>query len=450
MDVGEFVVRESSILPIIFPLRDSYRPLMRTLTITIALLLFAGSGMTAQSDVAPPEILLRDSCGGWAYDLVLYDTAVGSSGLSSVELVPDRPGEVLLLMLDTLWSGADSLRLRVELAAGLGTSGGRLVVADVAGNRDSIRLDFQYRSPSFSDTALLLIDVGRNERRTATLRIANPGRHPMLVERLRFRSGRHFSVVGTGPGGASFRSVAPGDTTDYLVLLTQGIARVYDDTLVVTIDCRTYEIPVGATLGRPLLAVTNLDFWQVLIGSEECTDLRITNPGSDTVYISAIEVGGGEYRFDTAAIPFLPDRVGPGGSIDVPICFLPRRLGLLLGTVTFVSSAADTVAVVARLVGIGVNSFNSAGFDSEGRELQITVVPQQRYLTVVSEDRSRDLESFRLFTMRGQEVQIEGVELIGQGWWQIRLAGRLNIGMYYLQGESPGKEPLTVKFVVLE
>ena len=142
--------------------------------------------------------------------------------------------------------------------------------------------------------------------------------------------------------------------------------------------------------------------------------------------------------------------MAPGDTIVVPICFLPRRLGLLLGTVTFISSAADTVSVVARLVGIGVNSFASSGFDDEGRELQITVVPQQRFLTVVSGNRSLNLDDFRLYNLRGQEVEVSAVELIGDGWWQIRMAGRLNVGMYYLRAFGTDSPPLSVKFVVLE
>ena len=402
-------------------------------------------------DLLPPQIHAIDSCGGWSISIIVRDTAEGDMGLKSIVLLDDPAADVLVEFDTELVAGDTSASLRLSLREGVESAEIRLVAEDVAGNADTIPVRLERRLPVFIEPEISLFQVGRNEKRVYTLKITHASMSgPVLITRLRFRDGRHFSVSNLLPGGYVEMPVEPGDTARFDVRFMQGLAESYDDTLVVTVDCVDWEIPVHATTGTPLLAVNNLDFWQVLIGSEMCTGLSVYNPGTDTVYISAIEVGGGEYRFDTAAIPFLPDRVAPGDTIVVPICFLPRRLGLLLGTVTFISSAADTVSVVARLVGIGVNSFASSGFDDEGRELQITVVPQQRFLTVVSGNRSLNLDDFRLYNLRGQEVEVSAVELIGDGWWQIRMAGRLNVGMYYLRAFGTDSPPLSVKFVVLE
>ena len=403
------------------------------------------------ADTAPPEIAFIDSCGADEFLLTIRDTSATDIGIASVRLEGADADRALIEPLGTLTPGDRLYSLRVRLAGGYDDAAVRIVAEDVAGNADSVDLTLRRRLPTLSNDSLDLPEVGRREVRNRTITITNRSSDAwMRVDRLDLRVGRYFGIDKINDGTVLGLPLAPGEAFSALITFNQGIDSLYHDTLMVTIDCIDYLIPIHATTGTALLKLGNLDFFQVLIGTEECLMLPISNPGTDTTYISAIEVRGGEYRFDTTAIPFLPDRVPPGATIEIPICFFPRRLGLLVGSVTFISTAADTTSVAAQLAGIGVNSFQTVGFDSEGRALQISVIPQEQELTVISADRSRDLTRFRLFNLRGEEIPITLIERVGRGWWHIRTRGRLIASMYYLQAIEEGKEPLVVKFVVLE
>ena len=406
---------------------------------------------TAQVDTAPPLITRSDSCGAREIFLEIRDTASTDDGLRVVRLVASQPDAVSLVEEVPVMEGDTLASVRVHLNSGFDESVVTVVAEDLAGNADSVTLRLLRRSPTISTSRIELLDVGQREDRTETITLTNGSTDAdMRVDEFRFTSGAYFDIRDIREGSFFGLPLEPGESAQFTLTFGRGVAREYSDTLIVTIDCLEYQIPLRATLGTARLSVENLDFWQVLIGTESCLMFPISNPGTDTTYISAIEILGGEYRFDTTAIPFLPDRIPPGATIEIPICFFPRRLGLLLGTVTFLSSAADTQSVTAQLAGIGVNSFTSVGFDSEGKLLQISVVPSEEQLTVVSADRSRDLSQFRLFNLRGEEIPIRLIELVGRGWWQIETDGRLIASLYYLQAIEEGKEPLVVKFVVLE
>ncbi len=429
-----------------------------TIAMILSLHIFAGVDTpstppphVASVDVRSPEISRVDSCGARELRLLVRDTAVDDQGIASVRVEGPDAGAVLLEPIVPLIPGDTIHPFRVALLDGVNEASIRLIAEDLAGNRDTLDLRLLRRYPRLSHDSLDLPTVGRREVRTRTITIDNPSSDAaMRVDRLDLRVGTYFGIDKINDGSFLGLPLNPGESFEAVITFNQGLDREYFDTLVVTIDCIDYLIPLHATLGVSRLALGNIDFWQVLLGTESCLMLPIWNPGTDTTYISAIEVRGGEYRFDTTAIPFLPDRVPPGDTIEIPVCFFPRRLGLLLGSVTFVSSAADTTSVSAQLAGIGVSSFASVGFDSDGKLLQISVVPQEQELTVISADRSRNLTSFRLFTLRGEEIPINLIELVGRGWWQIETRGRLIASMYYLQAIEEGKEPLVVKFVVLE
>lgn len=431
-------------------------------TILIAILLSAqahtGAGTTtttpsilSASDRQSPEIARVDSCGAGDIRLVVRDTAFNDRGIASVRVEGPDASSVLFEPRIPLIPGDRIFPFRVALLPGVDDASILLIAEDLAGNLDTLELRLLRRFPSLSNDSLDLLTVGRRETRNRTITILNPSSDAaMRVDRLDLRVGTYFGIDKINDGSFLGLPLNPGETFDALITFTRGLDREYFDTLVVTIDCIDYLIPLHATLGVSRLALGNIDFWQVILGTEKCVMMPIWNPGTDTTYISAIEVRGGEFRFDTTAIPFLPDRVPPGDTIEIPVCFFPRRLGLLLGSVTFVSSAADTTSVASQLAGIGVTTFTSVGFDSDGKLLQISVVPQEQELTVISADRSRDLTDFRLFNLRGEEIPITLIELVGRGWWQIQTRGRLIASMYYLQAIEAGKEPLVVKFVVLE
>lgn len=400
-------------------------------------------------DATPPEFSRIDSCGAVRITLLVLDTAATDERLSEISVVGE-PAGVSVRFDESFTEGDATAIVTVRLLEGYDAATVRIHARDRAGNADTAVIELGRVAPVFSGASLLFEEIPRNDRGEGRIVVSNTSnRFRVRIDSLRLTVGDRFSIDGFGRGGDFGYPMIPGDTFGIVLRFRPGLPRLNHDTLVIWIDCNPYRFPLEATVGIARLDVTNLDFWQVLIGSEECLQMTLLNPGTDTVRLTQIEVDG-EFRFDTTKIPDLPLDVAPGEEAEIPICFLPRRLGLLLGTVTIISSEVDSTGTVSELAGIGVNSFSSVGFDDEGRQLQVTVVPQRRRLTVVSADRDRKLAFFRLYNTRGQEIRLDAVDRIGRGWWGITTPERLDVGIYFLSTWEEGGEPLTVKFVVLE
>lgn len=397
-------------------------------------------------DVDPPRFVAAVGCGSDRPRYVVVDSGAGNEGIGSVRLDESASSNVLLNEETPLTPGAATHAVRLRLIDTTLDGEATLIAVDQAGNADTLVVPMGINLPTLSDTALFYELVRRSERRTLTLRLTNrSGRLPIRIDSVRTTPGSLFRIDGAPEGAV----IAPGETYDLDISFLSTFRRDAIDSAVIVIDCRRYVVRLRATMTAPRITVENIDFWQVIIGREVCATMRVDNVGGDTMTIRTIEVAGSDYRFDTADYPELPLHIGPGDTASIPICFTPRRLGLLLGTVTVISSAADTVSAVAQLVGIGVNSLTSTAFDDEGRELQISVVPQGTSLTVVSADRGRALNTFSLFTIKGEEVQLAEVDRIGEGWWHVTLERPLMSGMYFLRAVEPDVRPITVKFVVL-
>ncbi|MGE3800265.1 MAG: hypothetical protein AB7H80_04530, partial [Candidatus Kapaibacterium sp.] len=330
-------------------------------------------------------------------------------------------------------------------------SGLAVVIAeDLAGNRDTLQLELGITLPELSPAPLEMLSVRRNEKRVERVTIRNNSPNlPIVLDSLQLLPQSRFRIIGFGTGGASREEIPPGSSFEVEIFFQSALRGSFADTLFLWIDCEIYRIPLQAVMAQPLISMKNLDFFQVLIGTGSCDTLTLSNSGTDTLDISAIELGG-EYRFDTADIPDLPRKIPPGEDLEIPICFFPRRLGLQLGKVTVLSSAVNSDSGFASLLGIGVNSYTAVGFDGEENALQLAIVPQGDYLTVVATDRSRPLGVPSLYTIKGEQIQILDIDQIGEGWWQLQLPGRLTSGIYIFLAKAPTLPSFRVKFVVLE
>ena len=426
---------------------------MSTILLIFWLLTPFSEGSNSQSqflpDTTPPQIVAVSNCGAVQITLRALDTTEGDRGLQSLQILESNRA-ISVRFNGTFRIGDSSASVTIKLIDRSAVVRVHLVAVDLAGNADTLVLDLAEVIPSFTATKLFFEEIPRNDIGVERFVISNPSSNIALrIDSLRLLGAERFSIDGFGRGGPFGFDLIPGDTFGVQVTFTPGLPRTNRDTLVLYVDCLSYQFPIEATVGIARLDVVNLDFWQVLVGSEECLDITLINPGTDTVGLWTIDVDG-DYRFDTTQIPELPIYVAPLEVIRIPICFLPRRLGLQLGQVTFISSEVDTAGTVAELAGIGVNAFASTGFDDQGNRLQVTVVPQRRRLTVVSADRDQKLGRFKLYNVRGEELRLDEVELIGRGWWGITTPDRLDVGIYLLHTEAEGGESLTVKFVVLE
>jgi hypothetical protein len=408
------------------------------------------TGRPPAEDTFAPRNSIRFECGGSHANLSIVDSGADDTGLRRIAFVQERSVGVVPPMIPEFDPGTGRVSFTVSTPSGTASGRAVIIAEDLAGNADTIQINFLVNVPEVSVDSILMDGVKRTElrERPVTVRNVSP-LDRMVIDSLFLRSGQRFRLKNLGSGAVLGRNLLPGELFQTTVTFQSGLRGDFSDTLVCYVDCDSIVIPLRCVMARPIIELDYVDFWQVLVGGQKCLDMGLRNIGNDTLIVSAIEVGG-DYQFDTTALPDVPVRLIPSQAISVPVCFIPRQLGVQVGTVTVESNATNDGTAGTQLVGIGVNSVAAVGYDGNGDEVQLTVVSQGPFLTVVSADRSRDLTDFAIFNVRGEEIPYESVEKVGEGWWQVNLSGRLLNGLYYMFALSPNHPHVTVKFVVLE
>jgi Abnormal spindle-like microcephaly-assoc'd, ASPM-SPD-2-Hydin len=95
---------------------------------------------------------------------------------------------------------------------------------------------------------------------------------------------------------------------------------------------------------------TSISFGNVGLGASASQQFTLTSAGNASVKISQITLTGNGF---TVSTPPLPISLGGGQSLSVTVSFAPAAVGMVTGTVTVVSNASNSPAVVA-LSGTGV------------------------------------------------------------------------------------------------
>ena len=110
---------------------------------------------------------------------------------------------------------------------------------------------------------------------------------------------------------------------------------------------------IPATLqvsGAPVLAVEDtLQFPLTYVGAASTRGLEVSNPGTDSLTLTAFSIEGDDFRVLTEAML----RVAPGDSRTVPVRYEPTTSGESSGTLTVSSDAGDAIV---RLTGQAVEA----------------------------------------------------------------------------------------------
>lgn len=113
---------------------------------------------------------------------------------------------------------------------------------------------------------------------------------------------------------------------------TQNVESDFDrDTLIVKTACGEFKIGMDGVAAIPCITVADFDAGTLALNERACATpgLRITNPGSDTLIITAITgYNGTNFSVSNPTDPALPIRIAPKQFIDLKdICFQRADVG---------------------------------------------------------------------------------------------------------------------------
>jgi len=304
-------------------------------------------------DANPPHLSARKVCGKW--EVVTTEPGPFETGLRDV-------------WLDTSWSRNVTFQ-KVLIIRGdefsLGTlkvidplqpGRGRVIAEDLAGNRDTIELQISSDLVTLSRDSVYIRGAEVSTLYRNGVRVTNPNTDTMLLSDALLALRKGFLLEGT------YRNVAipPGGFVDIVVIFGTQVRGNQHDTLVLTINCTEWRIPLLATMGVPGIGTEDLDFGAVRKGKSRCLELHVRSTGETPLRLDSFRITARNFSvtraLDTVII------LAPGADTTIIVCFSPDSVGLFDGTVTFFGNA-DTTAV-GRLTGRGVYpALETAGYD---------------------------------------------------------------------------------------
>lgn len=167
------------------------------------------------------------------------------------------------------------------------------------------------------------------------LKVTNVSGDTVSLERTRILKGGYFTVV----GGALPPVVKLADGQSVVVRIeydgsreTTNLLTDHDiDTIEISTECAPFKIGLEGVAAIPRIVVEDFDAGVVSIGERACKNggLKIQNPGSDTLIISAISgYGGTNFSVSTPTVPPLPIAVAPKAEVFVTeICYQRSDVG---------------------------------------------------------------------------------------------------------------------------
>jgi len=301
--------------------------------------------LAARSDCNGPEIIVRDS---GAFESGLLDAWLDTAASTNM-----RFNREFIIRGDEYSLGR--LTLIDPTLPGYGV----VIAEDLAGNRDTIEVDFAVTSPEFDRDSVFLFDIRPGDSVGLPVAVMNTSVDTMRFTSARLATGLAFKLAYT-PGATALPLQGGISMPLYFKASTIG---TYRDTLIVECNCQTYRIPLLALMGVPSINTHDLDYGTLRRGRDSCMTLHVENTGNAPLRIDSAVLEGMGFRI-ALDLPY-PVIVAPDRDTTLTVCFEPAVTGLFTGTVSFHSNA-DSVAV-AHLRGRAVYPALTVGDYDYGR-----------------------------------------------------------------------------------
>lgn len=121
-------------------------------------------------------------------------------------------------------------------------------------------------------------------------------------------------------------------------------------------------IAISGTGIQPALTITpsSVSFGNVTVGSPATQTVRLANSGTATLTVSQVAVAGSGFSHETLSLPI---SLASGQTTDFNVEFNPTAAGAAIGSVTIVSNAPDSPAIIG-LSGTGVAATQTLAFST--------------------------------------------------------------------------------------
>jgi hypothetical protein len=199
------------------------------------------------------------------------------------------------------------------------------------------------------------VDVPVGETYTQTVRLANPGKTSVRIEKISM-DGRDFGVSGAVlplmllPGSnanvtVSYRPRVAGRINAEMRIVTSGGASpVMVEVIAAAVGSETELVASEA----------NVHFEDVPLGGKSVKEVSLTNTGNRDVVISKISVSGNDFSVAGGN----PVSLGAGQSVNLEVGFAPRDAGEKSGTLAIACEGSNSEVQIA-LSGAGAQASQS-------------------------------------------------------------------------------------------
>jgi hypothetical protein len=211
---------------------------------------------------------------------------------------------------------------------------------------------------SSSPSSLSFTNVNAGTSSSKAVTVTNTGNTSVNVSQITVNA-KNFAVSGMtmpvtlGAGKSASMNVSFSPTAS---------ENVTGNITVATSQGTTDVIPVSGTGVQPALTMTpsSASFGNVTVGSPSTQPIQITNSGTGTLTVTQVGVAGTGFTTGTLALPL---SLNAGQSTNLSVQFAPTSAGADSGSVTIVSNAPNSPAVVA-LSGTGVAATQTLTFST--------------------------------------------------------------------------------------
>jgi len=295
------------------------------------------------TDGTPPQLTARKICG--KYEVITVEPGPFEVGLRDVWLDTSASDNVIfekVLIIRGDEYSLGTLRVVDPTRPGVGS----VIAEDLAGNRDTIELLISSDLVSFNHDSVVVRGAELGKMYRDTVRITNPNTDTMLLADALLQLRKGFLLQGT------YRNVAipPGGFVDIIVMFGTNIRGNQVDTLILTINCVEWRIPLLATMAAPGIRTEDLDFGAVRLGRTRCLAMHVYSTGESPLRLDSVRIVATNFSISRALDTVLI--LAPGTDTTIVVCFVPDSVGMFNGSVTFFGNA-DTSAT-GRLVGRGI------------------------------------------------------------------------------------------------
>lgn len=334
----------------------------------------AASGFrpTTSQDTMPPELKVDSLCGDYTYSATEYrnipdpvlptpkDSDQVETGIARIDTLEGSNSfnYRLVLVTDQVFPRDPSYRkfdFRWEVIDKSKDAYAIFFVQDYADNATLDTIFYFADRISFNPDPINFGKLRLGSKKTLKATVKNSSTGDVVVREARMKDGTYFTLLaGALPPEITLK---PQETHEFTIEYdgsreTTDILTDFDkDTLIVNTACGIFKLGMQGVAAIPRIIVDDFRAGTLGINIEKCKNggLRIQNPGSDTLVVTAINGWQGKnFTLSTPTTPPLPIRVDPKGEVFVTaVCYKRADVGQDSIDVVFSSNGEgpDSVSV---------------------------------------------------------------------------------------------------------